>query len=172
MIHLKKLNGTLAMLSVGLMLSACSEQQPATSMSGTRAGAMHTPVPMPQPVSRPHDFATVMHGGKLFQKNCASCHGQLAQGAPQWQKPDANGKYPAPPLNGTGHAWHHPLAALKATIKRGTVKIGGNMPAWGDKLSDDDIESIIAWLQAQWPDEIYRNWLVMDERARKGPAVP
>lgn len=110
----------------------------------------------------------MMRGAKLYQDNCASCHGAQAEGAPDWQKRGADGKYPAPPLNGTGHAWHHAMAALKATIKRGTIPMGGSMPAWEGKLSDDDINAVIVWIQSRWPDEIYRNWLAMDEKARQG----
>lgn len=110
-------------------------------------------------------------GATLYAANCAVCHGARAEGASNWQKPGADGKYPAPPLNGTGHAWHHPLAVLKTTIKGGTLRLGGSMPAWGDKLSDEDIEAIIAWFQSHWPAEIHQSWLAMDEKAKKGKAA-
>lgn len=110
----------------------------------------------------------MMRGAKLYQENCAVCHGLQAEGAPNWQKQGADGKYPAPPLNGTGHAWHHPKTALKTTIKRGTMAMGGSMPAWEGKLSDNDIEAVIVWIQSRWPDEIYQSWLAMDEKARQG----
>ncbi|MDO8595640.1 MAG: cytochrome c, partial [Sulfuricaulis sp.] len=110
-------------------------------------------------------------GAKLYQENCATCHGAQAEGAPNWQKPGADGKHPAPPLNGSGHAWHHPLAVLKMTIKRGTMPMGGSMPAWGEKISDKDIEAIIVWIQSRWPDELYQSWLAMDEKARKDTAA-
>ena len=97
-------------------------------------------------------------GQKLFQLNCASCHGKQAEGARDWRKPDAQGKNPAPPLNGTGHAWHHSNKSLASTIKNGTAKIGGNMPAWIDILSDNEINLILTWITAQWPDEIYTAW--------------
>jgi len=104
------------------------------------------------------EFAMIVRGGQLFSENCAQCHGDLAQGHPQWQQPDASGKYPAPPLDGSGHAWHHPTTALVRTIKFGTLAIGGGMPAWKDKLSDEDIGAIIQWFQSRWPEEIYQEW--------------
>ena len=70
---------------------------------------------------------------------------------------------PPPPLNGTAHAWHHPRKALIYTIKNGTQAIGGNMPAWKDKLTDDEIESIILWFQSKWPDELYQAWAQRDQ---------
>ncbi len=33
------------------------------------------------------------------------------------------------------------------------------MPAWREKLDEDQIVSVIAWFQDQWPDEIYTAWL-------------
>ena len=125
--------------------------------------AQNVVVPQPPQVKnapkRPDPgFAVLLKGGKLFRKNCAQCHGPLGQGRPQWNKPDANGKYPAPPLNGTGHTWHHPDRVLKKIIKDGTGNLGGNMPAWKDKLSDSDIDAILEWIKAQWPDNIYWAW--------------
>jgi mono/diheme cytochrome c family protein len=117
---------------------------------------------------RTFDAALVERGRIAYQKNCASCHGDHAQGAPDWHKPDANGKWPPPPLNGTGHAWHHPRAALERTIRDGTIVLGGNMPAWGDKLTRQDIDAIIAWFQQKWPDELYAAWWRMDRQSAAG----
>lgn len=33
------------------------------------------------------------------------------------------------------------------------------MPAWKDKLSDDEMTAAIAWFQSKWPDEIYNAWM-------------
>ena len=106
------------------------------------------------------DPVVLQHGKQLFKKNCSVCHGQNAEGTvADWQKPDENGKYPPPPLNGTAHTWHHPINALGHTIRNGTIGIGGSMPAWREELSDDEIFSIIMWLSSLWPDEIYNAWM-------------
>ena len=47
-------------------------------------------------------------GGKIFNNNCAVCHGQNASGPKgDWREKLADGSYPPPPLNGTAHTWHH-----------------------------------------------------------------
>ena len=119
------------------------------------------------PMARGTDATQLARGAQLFQQHCATCHGQRAQGALAWQRPAADGKYPPPPLDGSAHAWHHPHAWLKQTIRNGTVSQGGNMPAWGSTLSDNDIDAVIAWFQSLWPEEIYREWARNDQRSRQ-----
>ena len=148
------------LLLPGLLLAGCSDSgKPGPPGSRTDKPAMARPAVDP---------AIVARGEQLFQKNCAACHGNRAQGAFNWQKPGADGKYPAPPLNGTAHDWHHPYAALKQTIRDGTQRIGGSMPAWGGVLSEKDIEAVIAWFQSLWPGEIYAAWADIDRRSRAG----
>ncbi len=106
-------------------------------------------------------------GRALFLQNCAVCHGNEAQGTTDWRKRDKDGNYPPPPLDGTAHAWHHPKMALVYTIKNGTKALGGTMPAWKDSLTDDEIESIIVWFQAKWPDQLYRAWVKRDKESIK-----
>ena len=113
------------------------------------------------------DPARLIRGRDLFRKNCTVCHGLNAEGDTDWKKRDKDGKYPAPPLNGTGHAWHHPGKALMHTIKSGTKAIGGTMPAWKDRFTDEEIESIILWLQSSWPDELYQAWARRDKESNK-----
>lgn len=101
----------------------------------------------------------VQQGKIIYQQNCAQCHGNSAQGAQDWQRPASDGRYLPPPLNGSGHAWHHPLSQLRDVIKNGrSPDITSDMPAWKSKLSDSEIDSVIAWFQSQWPDEIYSAW--------------
>jgi mono/diheme cytochrome c family protein len=112
------------------------------------------------------DPVRIKQGRELYLKNCTVCHGLNAEGSPDWRQRDKDGKFPAPPLNGTGHAWHHPKQALMYTIKNGTRALGGNMPAWKDRLTDAEIESIILWFQSKWPDELYQAWVRMDKESK------
>ncbi len=109
-------------------------------------------------VDREMDFAKVARGARLYKMNCAECHGENGQGDPNWRQRDADGNFPPPPLNGTGHAWHHPKKMLHYVIANGSPGGQGNMPGWGDELSDEEIEAIIAWFQSKWPDQVYAAW--------------
>jgi len=102
----------------------------------------------------------VKQGAVVFSHNCAACHGDQAQGiTANWRQKMPDGSYPPPPLNGSAHAWHHPLAALKRTIHFGGIPLGGKMPPFRDKLSEAEIEAVIAYFQNMWNDEIYAAWL-------------
>lgn len=124
------------------------------------------PIKAVEPVKRNLNPEQLSRGAALFKTNCAECHGEQGQGTVNWQKRGADGKFPPPPLNGKGHTWHHPTAVLKYTIKNGTSKIGGNMPAFAEKLSDAQIESILIFIQEKWPDPLYEAWYRTDEMAR------
>ena len=113
------------------------------------------------------DPVLLQQGRQLYLKNCTVCHGLNAEGATDWRQRNADGKFPAPPLNGTGHAWHHPHSALMDTIKNGTQRLGGNMPPWKDRLNDEEIALIILWFQSQWPDQLYEAWQRVDRESRQ-----
>ena len=107
----------------------------------------------------------VAKGADLYLAYCAECHGQNAEGTPNWRQPGPDGKYPPPPLNGSAHTWHHPLAMLRQTVRIGGVPVGGSMPAFGDKLNNDEIDAILAWVQSHWSDQIYAFWRVRDAQS-------
>lgn len=101
----------------------------------------------------------VNKGRLIFEKNCAECHGSDAQGTLKWMDALPDGTYPPPPLNGTAHAWHHPLNALRRTIYFGGVRLGGTMPAFKDTLKIKEIDQAIAYFQSKWNKKIYDAWL-------------
>lgn len=147
-------NRLLSLVVAGL-LAACDPSPP------DRAAA---------PAAGPNglDPARVTRGAAIYRQNCAGCHGVRGEGAFAWQRPGPDGKWPPPPLDGSGHAWHHPWAWLALTIHDGTQRQGGGMLAWGGKLSATDVENVILWFQSTWPEEIYRAWADIDRRAGAG----
>ena len=48
-----------------------------------------------QPASTDPAPANVAQGQQIYQQYCAACHGQQAEGAANWKKPDEKGEMPA-----------------------------------------------------------------------------
>lgn len=106
-----------------------------------------------------HDSASKIELGKqLYNNNCVSCHGANLQGAANWKSLDEDGHRKAPPLNGTGHTWHHSDEQLRQIIKYGLAKFvknyQGKMMGFGDILSDAEITSVLAYIKSTWPKDI------------------
>jgi len=99
-------------------------------------------------------------GKRVYAEHCKVCHLENAQGTASWKERTADGKYPPPPLNGSAHAWHHPLVLLKKTIEEGGIPLGGTMPGFGGKLKEAENLAAISYFQSHWNDEIYAAWLV------------
>ena len=103
----------------------------------------------------------IARGKIAYQNNCASCHQVNLSGAENWKGVDEDGHRKAPPLNGTGHTWHHDDETLHKIIKYGLVGIisdyEGKMGAFGDKLNDKDIDSVLAYIKSFWPDDYYKH---------------
>lgn len=123
--------------------------------------------PRSEPV-RNLDAERIARGAALFRQHCAVCHGPGAEGADNWRVRNPDGTFPPPPLNGTGHAWHHPWEDLKHTIHHGTAALGGNMPPWQGVLDEQQMEDVILWFQSLWSDEVYAAWWEIDQRQRRG----
>ncbi len=131
--------------------------------SRPESGALSPPLPLAQ-FERIGDPEVINSGAQLYQQHCAGCHGARAEGDPAWRRPGADGRYPPPPLDGSGHAWHHSRAWLKAMIRDGSQP-EGNMPAWGALLSEDEIEAVVAWFQSLWSEQVYGAWREMQRRS-------
>ena len=135
-----------------LALAGCGDRH--TETAGNRDPAPPSTAPLPE---RWYARAQVERGYGLFQTQCAECHKADASGTPDWRTPLADGNYPPPPLNGTAHTWH-PLSVLRRTVGIGGVPLGGTMPGFADKLTAEQIDDILAWVQSRWPNETYRIW--------------
>ncbi|MDH4274425.1 MAG: cytochrome c [Gammaproteobacteria bacterium] len=106
--------------------------------------------------------ADVAQGAALYTQHCGRCHGVQGVGAPQWDIPGADGKFPPPPLDGNGRAWHYSSTVLRDIIMNGSKDGKGAMPAWKDKLSLAEIDLLIVWMQSLWPADIYNGWLEVE----------
>jgi len=94
-------------------------------------------------------------GENVFNQNCVSCHGSKGRGlAKDWKVKDENGNYPAPPLNGTAHTWHHSPSDLLYTINKGGGEMGGQMPGFEGRLSEQEKLALLDYIYSLWPSEI------------------
>ncbi|MFZ2739281.1 MAG: cytochrome c [Burkholderiaceae bacterium] len=98
-------------------------------------------------------------GAKIYAMHCAACHGDKLQGQPMWRQRLPNGRLPAPPHDESGHTWHHPDAVLFGITKYGLVPpyapagYASDMPGFADRLSDDEIRSVLAFIASHWTSE-------------------
>ncbi|MHB1331927.1 MAG: c-type cytochrome [Sulfuriferula sp.] len=155
----------LTLVVATFLVAACTEKTPEPKALNTASVTEQGAIP-PISLVRVTDPAQLKRGAALFQQNCAVCHGAMAQGNPDWRRVGADGKALPPPLDGTGHAWHHPTSGLRLVIKYGSPGGAGNMPAWKDKLTDPQIDDIIAWFQSLWPDAAYAAWQRTEAKAQ------
>lgn len=134
---------------VALTLIACT----AAPVASTPA-IDPTPTAPPMPVLRA-DY--VAQGEKLYTQYCTSCHGANLQGQPNWKKPLADGKFPAPPHDDSGHTWHHPDSLLIGIILEGGNGTAGaipsNMPAFKQSLNENDAQAILEFIKSRWSEK-------------------
>ena len=107
------------------------------------------------------DSKIIIAKGKIaYENNCVSCHQINLSGAENWKGLDEDGHRKAPPLNGTGHTWHHDDKTLHSIIKYGLAKLvknyQGKMAGFGDVLNDDEIDNVLAYIKSYWPKDKYQ----------------
>ena len=122
------------------------------------------------PAAGAPDPAQLASGRRLYDENCAACHGTELEGQANWRQRDPDGLLPAPPHDETGHTWHHPDWQLFEITKRGTAALVGPdyqtaMGPFGDVLSDDEIRAVLAYIKSRWPENIRVRQAEITERA-------
>lgn len=152
------------MILAATLVTACDKREPQKTV----------PLPAAAPAEavkggQHFDPAHIDRGAQLFEQHCSVCHGPRGQGHPDWQTP-SDRFAAAPPLDGTGNDWKRSRAELAATIKNGVQLKDGTevMPRWRGRMSDQEVEDIVTWLQSLWAPEVYDKWL----KAQASEALP
>ncbi len=105
------------------------------------------------------ESAIIERGQTVYVANCASCHGENLEGQPDWKERNPDGTWRSPPHDDSGHTWHHDDAYILDRIINGTASLEptmqakSNMPAYGDQLTDAEIEAVLAFIKSKWSAE-------------------
>lgn len=88
----------------------------------------------------------VRRGAGLYQTSCQVCHGGATGGSLR--------DIP-PPHNANGHTWNHADQQLTAMILNGITFSSEEqkMPAFKDKLTEEDVKVILAYVKTWWTEE-------------------
>ena len=94
------------------------------------------------------DKGVIQEGSKLYAQSCASCHGSSGMGNGEAGK-DLN---PSPAL--LAYMIQMPMAVdeyMLWTISEGGDPFGTDMPAFKDKLTENEIWKVITFMRAGFP---------------------
>ena len=145
-------------------MSACGQKTENTAQTQAVQPARPSNWPPPK-VVREFDPNQITRGKATYGQYCMACHGIEGKGlAGDWRVRGPDGKYPAPPLDDSAHAWHHPTLLLHRVIKYGSPGGTGNMPAWKDALVDAQIDDVIVYIKSLWSDDVYAVWHNIEQR--------
>jgi len=126
-----------SLIAVGIVLAACSSDAKSPDQSKQATSSGQAAIELTG--SPREDFSD---GSDLYTANCQVCHG------------DSNGfggNDVAPLHNGKGHTWHHPDAQLREWVTKGKLGFGGPaMPAFADRLSEREVDSILTFIKSWW----------------------
>ncbi len=141
--------------------------------SALLTGCSSSPSPA---IPTPDSVSTVQApsaGRGIFAANCAVCHGAAGEGQPDWHVSRDDGTLPPPPLNGDGHTWHHADGLLYRVVSQGGAifedpsipSFKSAMPAFGDRLSHQEIIEVLAYVKSLWGDKSKRGMSIRESQA-------
>ena len=137
----------IGVLAVALLGAACSREPaapgpnvPAPTTNSNFSAANTSPAPDVRPIAL--EGEALARTAKLFDATCATCHTTSGKGDPHHRKDDIP--------DFTDRSWQagETDAELRDAIAKGTGKV---MPAFGEKLSGDQIDELVAYVRG-FPD--------------------
>lgn len=99
------------------------------------------------------DKNLIAQGKKTYALHCASCHGVNLEGQSNWSEKGPDGLYPSPPVDVTGHIWHHPDNYLIKLVKYSSTEPLGykdSMPAFNETLTEEEIIAVLTYIKSHW----------------------
>jgi mono/diheme cytochrome c family protein len=137
------------------------------ALAGLSARAVLQPPPahaVRAPAAAPAGTAEARGAEVYASYGCGLCHG--AQGAGGFANPNAetDDKVPAVLYVAEGYT----RAELAHLIRAGTPRIGRHdpagplppfrMPGWGDRMTDRDVDDLVAYLMSLYPEDAGSSW--------------
>lgn len=114
------------------------------------------------------DREAVAAGIEIYGQYCALCHADDLSGEPNWRTPNADGSYPAPPHDSSGHTWHHSDRLLLEIVRDGSGAAGSRMPTFGGQLTEEQIQAVLAYIKSSWgPEERAFQWQVTWQESQR-----
>ncbi len=96
------------------------------------------------PTSTPEvPIQLAIDGAAIYAVNCVMCHGD---------RDGSGGIIGAPRHDESGHTWHHSDAELIDWVLNGKSPFSP-MPAFRDTLSEDQVESVLAYIKTWWAED-------------------
>lgn len=113
----------------------------------------------------------IQEGRRIYQAQCAACHGAKGEGQPGWERLNAAGELPAPPHDRSGHTWKHSDAMLYRLVAEGwrdpfNKTQRPTMPPFQQTLEPTEIRAVIDYLKTLWTP---RQRAFQREESRKAP---
>ncbi len=114
-------------------------------------------------------------GRRVYDAQCAVCHGADLEGQPDWRTPNDDGTLKAPPHDETGHTWHHGDDSLADAVRLGAQRLPpemrgiSTMPGYDGILTENEIAAVLDYIKSTWPADIQK---VQQEQTAAERAVP
>lgn len=105
------------------------------------------------------DLDQVAFGSRVYSRICSNCHGSELDGQLGWQQPLKDGTRLAPAHSADGETWRRTDDTLFQVVKFGGETLmtdGGTsrMPGFGNKLTEEEIWAVIAFIKSTWPTSV------------------
>ena len=157
----------IVLAAAGALVTGCSGGEPASTTSAVTPSLESVQDLESQPPPQ-LNRELVAIGAGLYSQFCSSCHGANLEGTADWQVMNADGSFPPPPQDSSGHTWHHGDDLLDGIILDGSDFAQSRMPAFEDLLSGNDVLSILEFFKSNWgPQERAVQWeMTLRERGQ------
>ncbi|HEX7926104.1 MAG TPA: cytochrome c [bacterium] len=104
----------------------------------------------------------VAQGARVYSQYCVSCHGAEGVGQNPARPygsivPEKEG-WIAPALDGRGHCYQHSRQQIFEIIRDGSPFLGTPMVGFKDKLSDSDVNALVAYIISLWDENMRREY--------------